>query len=82
MNMSNRAKYDQCFKEAFELDEDANLKELKYMSIEEWDSIGHMSLMSELEEAFEIEIKTEDLIRFESYQQGPDILKVYAVELD
>ena len=80
--MSNREKYDKCFREAFELSEDADLASLKYQSIDEWDSIGHMSLMSELEDAFDIEIKTEDLIRFESYIQGATILKIYSVELN
>jgi len=79
--MSNRQKYDNCFIEAFELESEVALDKLAYQSIEEWDSIGHMSLMAELEEAFDIEIKTEDLIQFESYVQGSEILKRYSVEV-
>ena len=38
-----------------------------------------MALMAELENAFGITIKTEDLIEFESYKQGVDILKRYDI---
>ena len=73
----NLIKYRDAFFEAFELEEDYELKDLKYQSIDEWDSIGHMALMAELESNFDITIKTEDLIEFESYIQGVDILKRY-----
>ena len=52
---------------------------LKYNDIPEWDSIGHMALMAELESAFDITIKTDDLIVFESYKQGVDILSRYDI---
>ncbi len=71
--------YREAFIEAFELEESSNLEELKYQSIEEWDSIGHMSLMAELEAGFDITIKTEDLIQFESYKQGVEILSRYNI---
>ena len=74
--------YREAFVEAFELEEDADLEDLKYQSIEEWDSIGHMSLMAELETGFNITIKTEDLIQFESYKQGVEILARYEINVN
>jgi len=79
--MENRERYDKAFRSAFELDEDSDLSELRYQSIDDWDSIGHMALMSELEDAFGISIKTEDLIQFESYIQGTEILGRYSIEI-
>ncbi len=73
----NLDKYKAAFIEAFELEGEYNLEDLKYQSIDEWDSIGHMALMAELETNFDITIKTEDLIEFESYIQGVDILARY-----
>ena len=73
----NLDKYKAAFIEAFELEGEYNLEDLKYQSIDEWDSIGHMALMAELENNFDITIKTEDLIEFESYIQGVDILARY-----
>ena len=75
----NLAKYQDAFVEAFEIEDKNQLLNLKYQSIDEWDSIGHMALMAELESAFEITIKTEDLIVFESYKQGVDILARYDI---
>ena len=75
----NLSKYQDAFIEAFELEDKNLLSDLKYQSIDEWDSIGHMALMAELESAFDITIKTEDLIVFESYKQGVDILARYDI---
>ena len=75
----NLSKYQDAFIEAFELEDKNLLSDLKYQSIDEWDSIGHMALMAELESAFDITIKTEDLIVFESYKQGVDILSRYDI---
>lgn len=47
---------------------------LEYQSIREWDSVGHITLISELEDAFDIEIETEDVIDFSSYEKGKEIL--------
>ena len=51
--MNSRKLYNEAFVEAFDLEKDSNLEDLKYQSIEEWDSIGHMALMSELEDRFD-----------------------------
>ena len=51
--MNNLEKYDKVFKEVLEVSED-QLKGLKYQDIEAWDSVGHMGLISALEDAFDI----------------------------
>ena len=48
--MDNISKYNQGFINAFEIDENILGDELKYESIPEWDSIGHMAMVAELEE--------------------------------
>ena len=75
----NLSKYQDAFIEAFEFEDKNQLSDLKYQSIDEWDSIGHMALMAELESSFYITIKTEDLIVFESYKQAVDILSRYYI---
>lgn len=79
--MSNLEKYDKAFKAALELSEDVVLADLKYQKIKTWDSIGHMGLISELEDAFDIEFETDDIIDFSSYAKGKEILKKYDVEI-
>lgn len=78
--MTNLEKYNEAFKNTLEVSDDV-LEGLEYQSIKEWDSIGHMSLMSELEDAFDIELETDDIIDFSSYQKGKEILKKYGVEM-
>ena len=79
--MSNIEKYNNVFKEMFDIDVEA-LEELHYQDIDEWDSVGHMSLMAALEDSFDIMIDTEDIIDFESYVKGIEILQKYGVNFD
>lgn len=78
--MSNLEKYDAVFIEALEVTKE-QLAELKYLDVDSWDSVGHMGLIAELEDVFEIEMDTDDIIDFSSYVVGKDILKKYGVEL-
>ena len=54
--MDNKEKYKQIFKNSLSIDENFS-EELKYNDVPEWDSIGHMTLMSGLEEGFKITLK-------------------------
>ncbi len=77
--MTNLEKYNKAFIDTFEVGEDS-LKDLEYMGIEQWDSVGHMSLVAALEDAFDIMMDTDDIIDFSSYAKGIEILKKYEVE--
>ena len=70
-------KYKLAFQEAFNIDKKKNISQLKYQDIEEWDSIGHMTLISSLEEKFGITFSTDDIVDFSSYKKGMDIIKNY-----
>jgi acyl carrier protein len=54
---------------------------LEYQSIENWDSVGHMSLIVTLEEAFGIMFEMDDILDFSSYSKGISILRRYSVEM-
>ena len=79
--MSNLDKYKECFKEALEIDMKLINDSLKYNSVAEWDSIGHMTLMSALEEKFSISMDTDDIIDFSDFKKGIEILKKYSVDI-
>jgi acyl carrier protein len=57
------------------------LPSLEYQSIETWDSVGHMSLIVSLEDAFGISFEMDDILDFSSYSKGIEILRKYSVEL-
>jgi len=77
--MNNLEKYEKIFRESFGLGEDANLEELEYQGIADWDSVGHMDLIAELEDAFGIMMDTDDIIDFSSYVKGKEILAKYDI---
>lgn len=75
----NLVKYKKAFLESLEISDEKILDKLKYNDIEQWDSIGHMGLISALEDVFEISIETNDVIDFSSFNKGKEILKKYKV---
>lgn len=78
--MTNIEKYAQVFCTTFELEAD-KLPGLKYQSIELWDSVGHMTLIANLEDAFDIMMETDDIIDLSSYEKGQEILsKNYGIK--
>lgn len=79
--MSNLEKYNQSFIKALSITEDKLEDSLNYQDIPEWDSVGHMSLVAELEDNFGIMMDTDDIIDFNSYQKGKDILKNYDIDI-
>ena len=78
--MNNKEKYVNAFVEGLEIKRE-QVEGLKYQEIQEWDSVGHMSLIAEIEDAFDIMLDTDDIIDFSSYQKGIEILKKYNVEI-
>lgn len=78
--MSNLEMYKQAFCEVFELTED-QLAGLKYQDVPAWDSVGHMNLIANLEEVFDIMMDTDDIIDLNSFEKGQEILAAnYDVE--
>ena len=77
--MSSIEKYSEIFKASLNIDVDKVNENLKYNEIDEWDSIGHMTLMAALEEEYKISLETDDIVDFSSYKKGIEILKKYKV---
>lgn len=79
--MSNLEKYKNAFCESFSINENDIDDNLEYNSINAWDSVGHMGLIANLEEAFNISFEIDDVIDFSSYNKGKEILKKYKIEV-
>lgn len=78
---SNLEKYKQTFLEVFQLNENQLNEFLMYQSVPTWDSVGHMELISSLEEVFQISFDMDDVIDFSSFNKGKEILKKYQIEM-
>ncbi len=80
-SMTNIEKYENAFVEALEIKLE-EVKGLEYQQIESWDSVGHMSLIAAIEDTFNIMMETDDIIDFNSYDTGIEILKKYDIDMD
>lgn len=78
--MENNQKLVEAFVNALEIEKEQVVDSLQYQGIEQWDSISHMMLISELEDTFEIEIDTDDVIDMSSVAKAKEIIAKYGVE--
>lgn len=75
---TNLEKYTQSFMQAFDIDEQTATT-LKFQQIEAWDSVGHMGLVAQLEEAFDIMLEPDDIVDMNSFDKGKELLAKYGV---
>ena len=71
--MNNTEKYAKVFVDALEVEESI-VENLQYQAVAAWDSVGHMSLIAAIEDAFDIMMDTDDIIELDSFQKGMQIL--------
>jgi len=79
--VTSKEKCDHAFIESFSIDEQSLNYTLEYNSVEEWDSVGHMTLIDLLEDTFDIamDMDMDDIIDLSSYNKGYEILEKYGV---
>ena len=77
--MSNLETYRNCFVDGLELDVES-VESASMESVERWDSIGQMSLIALVEDAFGIELDPEEIMTFTSFAAGLEILKCHGID--
>ena len=77
--MSNIEKLKNAFVEGLEISAE-DVESATMESVDKWDSIGQMSLVAIIEDAFEIEFEPDEVMRFTSFAAGVDILKCHGIE--
>lgn len=80
--MTNNEKYNSVFLKIFSLETGFDVNMVKMGEISDWDSVGHMELLTEIEDTFGIMLEMEDMLAFRSYEDGINILKKYNVEIE
>lgn len=78
--MSNREKYQNIFVSVFDVDSEDLNEAFNFKDVESWDSLAHLTLISELEEAFDVIFETDDILHFGGYENGMKILIKYGVD--
>jgi acyl carrier protein len=71
-----------CFVQAFAIERAMVTLKLAYQSIPEWDSVGHMVLVAEIENIFNITLDTDEIIGMSDVAKAIDILQKRGVVLD
>ncbi|WP_433267166.1 acyl carrier protein [Actinosynnema sp. CS-041913] len=67
------------FVEALQLDGDVDVANLKYRDIDAWDSVGHMALVAAIEDEFDVQFETEQVIDMSSFKVAGDMLRGFGV---
>lgn len=78
--MNNLEKYVNAFVSALEVPP-GQAESLVYGESPSWDSVGHMTLVAQLEDAFDIMMEMDDIIDLSSFAKGKEILKKYDVDI-
>lgn len=78
--MESIEKYKRVFCETFGVSEESLNEEFTFQAVTMWDSVAHLSLISNLEDTFDVMFDAEDILHFGSYLNGIKILKKYGVE--
>lgn len=78
--MKNIEKYRNAFINVLDLEEDDVCEDLALGATSEWDSIGHMTLISEIEDVFDVSLDSEWITEFDSYLSGMELLTRLGVD--
>ena len=78
--MSNIEKLKEAFVEGLEIPME-EVEAAAMESVAKWDSIGQMSLVAIIEDAFGIEFEPDEVMQFTSFEAGKEILKNHNIEL-
>ena len=74
MTNSSLDKLKNAFVNALGVSPDCDFESIGYGLTSGWDSVAHMLLISEIEEAFDITLPTEDVIEMSSFQKAREIV--------
>ena len=78
--MTPQERYTNTFVTALEVPAE-EVSALVYGQNAAWDSVGHMTLVAHLEDAFDIMMEMDDIIDLSSFEKGKEILRKYDVDI-
>ena len=79
--MSNKERYNKIIAEVFELGDGPIDENMEREKTEKWDSLVHLTLVSAIEDEFDIMLDTEDILGMNSYSRGLEIINSYCAEV-
>ena len=79
--MTNLEKYQNAFIDTFGVTPEALNESFTFKEIPVWDSVAHLSLISALEDEFDVMFEADDILHYGSYLNGIEILRRYGVDI-
>ena len=80
--MTNLQKYNKVFSDVLGVKEDVLDDNFTFSAVPQWDSVAHLSLITALEDAFDIMFESEDILHYGSYENGKKILERMGVSFE
>jgi|tagenome__1003787_1003787.scaffolds.fasta_scaffold17194727_2 acyl carrier protein len=65
---------DEAFRKALDLPDDTDVRSLEYGKHSHWDSVGHMALVAEIEDTYDVMFDTDDVLDMSSYDKAVEIV--------
>jgi acyl carrier protein len=72
----------ECFSRSLGIPVERVTDDLAYNTIKEWDSVGHMALVAELESGFDVMFDTDDILGMSTVAKAREILTRYGASFD
>ena len=66
---------EQAFRAALDLPVDADVRGLRFGRHAHWDSVGHMALVSEIEETYDVMLDGDDVLEMSSFDKAAEIVE-------
>ena len=79
--MTNLEKYNMVFMDVLGVDEKSLNENFTFKTVPQWDSVAHLSLISELEDTFDVMLDPDDILHYGSYENGKAILSRYGISI-
>ncbi len=76
----SRSAVEEIFVDVLGLEPPVDWAAVRYQQVEGWDSLGHMTLVGELEDRFGILLETDHIVDMSSFEKALEILRGYGVD--
>lgn len=80
--MTNLEKYNKAFMIVLGVNKNVLNENFTFKAVPQWDSVAHLSLISELEDTFDVMFDSEDILHYGSYENGKLILGRMGVSME
>ena len=80
--MTNLEIYNDVFMRVLNVAEENLNEQFTFKDVPQWDSVAHLSLISELEDAFDVLFESEDILHYGSYENGKLILERMGISFE